>query len=135
MKVLGIDHVVLRVADLDAALGFYRDILGCSVEREVSSLGLVQLRAGHALIDLVPIDGSLGQKGGAGPGAEGRNVDHFCLRVEPFEPRRIREQLLAAGFQPGSVKRVYGAEGYGPSIYVNDADGNTVELKGPAEGE
>ena len=135
MKLLGLDHVVLRVADLDAALGFYRDVLGCSEERRLDEIGLVQLRAGASLIDLVPVDSALGQRGGKGPGPEGRNLDHFCLRVEPFDPEAIRAVLIKAGFEPGElVERVYGAEGFGASIYVNDPDGNTVELKGPATG-
>ena len=131
MNVLGIDHVVLRVADLAASLRFYRDLLSCPIERELEDLGLVQLRAGNALIDLVPIEGPLGKRGGAGPGPTGRNVDHFCLRVEPFNPAEVRSLLESAGFAPGEVTTVYGAEGYGPSIYVDDPDGNTVELKGP----
>ena len=133
MKILGLDHVVLRVADLERALGFYRDLLGCPEERRIEELGLVQLRAGTALIDLVPVDGALGRMGGAGPGAEGHNVDHFCLRVDPWDPAAIRAELEAAGHAPSAVRRVYGAEGYGPSIYVDDPDGNTVELKGPGE--
>ncbi len=133
MRPLGLDHVVLRVADLDAALAFYCGVLGCTEERRLDELGLIQLRAGGALIDLVPVDSPLGKKGGARPGVGARNLDHFCLRVAPFEPETIRSQLTAAGFEPGEVVRVYGAEGYGPSIYVDDPDGNTVELKGPAE--
>lgn len=132
MKVLGIDHVVLRVVDLEASLAFYRDLLGCEVERRVESAGLVQLRAGASLIDLVPLSSRLGRRGGAGPGAEGRNVDHFCLRIEPFEPDALRARLWELGYSPSEVESVYGAEGTGPSIYVRDPDGNTVELKGPA---
>jgi catechol 2,3-dioxygenase-like lactoylglutathione lyase family enzyme len=85
LKLQGIDHLVLRVVDLDAMLHFYVDTLGCSVERRQDAIGLVQLRAGRSLIDLVPVDGKLGRMGGAPPGAEGRNLDHFCLRVEPFD--------------------------------------------------
>jgi catechol 2,3-dioxygenase-like lactoylglutathione lyase family enzyme len=132
-RVLGIDHVVLRVRDLDAALRFYQGALGCPSERRLDELGLVQLRAGAALIDLVPLDAPLGRAGGAGPGAEGRNVDHICLRVEPFEPAAIAAHLRAHGIEPGEISRRYGAEGHGPSMYVRDPDGNVVELKGPAE--
>src|SRR6188768_976693 len=84
-SIRGIDHLVLRVAELDRSLAFYCDVLGCTVERRQEAIGLVQLRAGHSLIDLVPLAGKLGAAGGAGPGAEGRNVDHFCLRIDPFE--------------------------------------------------
>ncbi len=126
-----IDHLVLRVADLDAMLRFYCDALGCSVERRRDDLGLVQLRAGRSLIDLVPVDGKLGRAGGAAPGKEARNLDHLCLRVEPFDEVQIRQHLAALGFEAGPLARRFGAEGDGPSIYVTDPDGNVVELKGP----
>lgn len=128
---LGIDHLVLRVADPDAMLGFYCGALGCTVERRQPSIGLVQLRAGCSLIDLVTIDGPLGAAGGAATGREGRNLDHFCLRVEPFDEAAIRRQLQAHGIAAGALESRYGAEGHGPSIYVEDPEGNVVELKGP----
>ncbi len=127
----GIDHLVLRVRDVEAMLAFYRDLLGCVVERRRDDIGLVQLRAGRSLIDLVPVDGKLGREGGAAPGPEGRNLDHLCLRVEPFDAEAIRAFLRAGGAQPGEVDSRYGAEGEGPSIYVPDPEGNVVELKGP----
>ena len=127
-----LDHLVLRVVDADAMVRFYCDVLGCTLEKHQVEIGLIQLRAGQALIDLVPVDGELGRAGGAPPGREGRNVDHFCLRVEPFEPAAIREHLARHGVSAGEVARRYGAEGYGPSMYVVDPEGNTVELKGPA---
>ena len=132
LSIVGLDHVVLRIRDLDAALGFYRDVLGLAIERELpAELGLVQLRAGSSLIDLVPIDGAIGRQGGAGPGKEGRNMDHFCLMIEPFDEAAIRAHLEAHGVEAGPVERRYGARGSGPSIYVRDPDHNTVELKGP----
>jgi glyoxylase I family protein len=126
-----IDHLVLRVVDLPRMLRFYRDVLGCVVERDRPDLGLVQLRAGRSMLDLVPVDGALGRQGGAAPGAQGRNLDHFCVRVEPFDADAIRAELRAHGFAPGPVEMRYGAEGNGPSIYVPDPEGNVVELKGP----
>ena len=126
-----IDHVVLRIADLERSLEFYCGVLGCVVDKRQESLGLVQLRAGRSLIDLVPLDGKLGRLGGAGPAKEGRNMDHFCLRVEPFDGAVILAHLEAHGLEPGRVESRYGAEGEGPSIYVSDPDGNVVELKGP----
>ncbi|HKJ25949.1 MAG TPA: VOC family protein [Myxococcota bacterium] len=131
LTVLGLDHVVVRVADLDRAIGFYRDVLGCRMEREIEPLGLYQLRAGHSLVDLVTLDGPLGRAGGAPPGPEGRNVDHFCLRIEPFDEASLRAWLSAHGVEPGDVGDRYGADGTGPSMYVRDPDGNVVELKGP----
>ncbi len=128
-----LDHLVLRVTDLRAMLAFYTDVLGCSLEKVQEALGLYQLRAGDALIDLVPVDGLLGLKGGAAPGAEGRNLDHFCLRVEPFDAEAIISHLRAHGADPAPVASRYGAEGQGPSIYVADPEGNVVELKGPPD--
>jgi catechol 2,3-dioxygenase-like lactoylglutathione lyase family enzyme len=129
--IVAIDHLVLRVHDLDAMLRFYCDALGCTVERRDDAIGLVQLRAGASLIDLVPVSGKLGAAGGAPPGREGRNLDHFCLRIAPFDERAIRAQLAAHGVQAGELAQRNGAEGVGPSIYVRDPEGNVVELKGP----
>jgi glyoxylase I family protein len=129
-----IDHLVLRIVDLDRMLRFYVDVLGCTPERRQDALGLVQLRAGHSLIDLVPVDGPLGRAGGTPPGPQGRNLDHFCLRVEPFEEAALRAHLAAHGVAAGAVEQRYGAEGEGPSLYVRDPEGNVVELKGPPAG-
>lgn len=126
-----IDHIVLRVKNLDAMIAFYGTVLGCSVERRQDDIGLVQLRCGSCLLDLVPVDGMLGRAGGAAPGAEGRNLDHFCFRVEPFDAAFIHAHLAAHGVEAGPVASRYGAEGQGPSIYLQDPEGNTVELKGP----
>lgn len=133
IRLQGLDHLVLRVVNLDAMLGFYVGVLGCSVERRWDEIGLVQLRAGQSLIDLVPVDGKLGRMGGAAPGAEGRNLDHFCLRVEPFDEAAVRAHLVAHGVEAGETESRYGAEGEGPSIYVSDPEGNVVELKGPPQ--
>ena len=125
-----IDHIVLRVVDLERMLAFYRDALGCTIERRQDAIGLVQLRAGASLIDLVPVGGVLGRAGGAAPGREGRNLEHFCLRIEPFDEAAIRAHLAAHGVVPGAVEARYGAEGTGPSLYLDDPEGNTIELKG-----
>lgn len=132
-QLLGLDHVVFRVRDIDRALAFYRDVLGCALERSLEDMGLYQLRAGQSLIDLVPVESELGRMGGAAPGEDGRNVDHIALRIEPFDPAALRAHLKAHGMEIGEVARRYGAEGQGPSIYIQDPDGNTVELKGPPE--
>jgi len=132
-RVVAIDHLVLRVVDLNRMLHFYCDALGCAIEKRQDDLGLIQLRAGNSLIDLVPVDGKLGRAGGAPPGKEGRNLDHFCLRVEPFDEAAIREQLARHGYAAGAVAQRYGAEGEGPSLYVSDPEGNVVELKGPPD--
>ena len=128
-----LDHIVLRVTDLRAMMAFYMDVLGCTVEKVQENLGLYQLRAGSALLDLVPVDGPLGSKGGAAPGAAGRNLDHFCFRVDPFDADSITAHLKAHGADPAPVVSRFGAEGQGPSIYVSDPEGNVVELKGPPD--
>lgn len=129
-----IDHLVLRVIDLTSMLRFYCDALGCTVERRDDAIGLVQLRAGRSLIDLVPVGGKLGQAGGAAPGSDGRNLDHFCLRIEPFDEPAIRAELSGLGIAVGPLATRNGAQGEGPSLYIGDPEGNTVELKGPAYG-
>jgi catechol 2,3-dioxygenase-like lactoylglutathione lyase family enzyme len=130
IRIREIDHIVLRVVDLDRMLRFYCDVLGCEIEREQKEIGLTQLRAGRSLIDLVTVDSVLGRAGGGPPSGSSQNMDHFCLRVEPFDPAAIQAHLRERGLNPGEVASRYGAEGQGPSIYVEDPEGNTVELKG-----
>ena len=89
------------------------------------------MRAGSSLIDLVPVDGALGRQGGTAPGSGSHNLDHVCLRVEPFDEAAIRAQLHRYAIEAGALETRYGAEGYGPSLYVSDPEGNVVELKGP----
>jgi catechol 2,3-dioxygenase-like lactoylglutathione lyase family enzyme len=131
IRIRDIDHLVLRVSDLDRMLAFYCGVLGCTIERRQDAIGLVQLRAGRSLLDLVPVDGELGRAGGVAPGPEGRNLDHFCFRVDPFDEAAIRSHLREHGVSAGPVESRYGAEGAGPSLYLSDPEGNVVELKGP----
>ncbi len=130
---LQLDHVVLRVRDTAVMQTFYCDVLGCTVERRQDAIGLLQLRAGSSLIDLVDIDGKLGRMGGVAPGEEGRNMDHLCLRVDPFDRDVILAHLQAHGVRIGEFGSRYGAEGEGPSQYLFDPEGNVVELKGPPD--
>jgi glyoxylase I family protein len=130
ITIRGIDHVVFRVVDLDRMARFYIDVLGARFEKHQEAAGLYQLRIGDALIDLVPVDGKLGAMGGAAPGAEGRNVDHVCFRVLPWDGDAILAELSGHGIEGEIVSR-YGAEGEGPSIYLHDPEGNMLELKGP----
>ena len=129
-RIRQIDHVVLRVTDLERMLRFYIEVLGCTPEKDQVEIGLYQVRAGSSLIDLVPVDGKLGRAGGRAPASEGRNLDHLCLSIEPFEADEIFAHLAKHGVAGGSVESRYGAEGEGPSIYVTDPEGNVVELKG-----
>jgi catechol 2,3-dioxygenase-like lactoylglutathione lyase family enzyme len=133
LEIRGLDHVVVRVADLARALRFYCGALGCREERRSDALGLVQLRAGVSLIDLVVVDSPLGRAGGGPPAPDGRNVDHFCVQLAGFDEAALRAHLEAHGVAPGDVGARYGALGLGPSMYVRDPDGNVVELKGPPD--
>lgn len=134
LKLRGIDHVVLRVRDIDAMRRFYCDVLGAEHVAWRPEFGMSHVRAGGAMIDLITIDGPLGRAGGAAAGREGRNMDHFCLRVEPFDQDAIVAHLKRHGVAVGDIRPRYGAEGNGPSIYLTDPEGNTVELKGPSDG-
>lgn len=132
-RLLSLDHLVLRAVDIQVMLNFYRDVLGCTLERKLPESGLFQLRAGTGLIDLIDLTGELGRAGGGAPTPDARNLDHFCIRIEPFDEAALRAHLSSHGIEAGEVKRRYGAEGNGPSLYIEDPEGNTVELKGPPD--
>jgi catechol 2,3-dioxygenase-like lactoylglutathione lyase family enzyme len=129
VTITGLDHVVLRVASLERAIQFYGMVLGCPIERELQEPRLVQLRAGTSMIDLVPCEP--GDTPGMSMG--GRNMDHYAVRVARMDVPALTAHLAKHGIDAGEVRRRYGAEGYGSSIYITDPDGNTVELKGPPE--
>ena len=130
IEIRALDHIVLRVAEFERSLRFYCDALGCVEERRLDELGLIQLRAGGSLIDLVEVEGPLGRLGGPAAAAQGRNVDHFAVALARFDEPAIRAHLEACGVEPGDVVERYGAHGMGPSMYIRDPDGNVVELKG-----
>ena len=123
IRLRAIDHVVLRVRDIERMRRFYCDVLGAEHVAYRPKLGMSHLRVGGAMIDLVE-----------GEGPSGRNMDHFCLRVEPFDTAAIVAHLEAHGVAVGEIQPRFGAQGTGVSIYVADPEGNTVELKGPSDG-
>jgi glyoxylase I family protein len=129
--ITGLDHIVLRVRDRDRMVRFYCGVLGCTLEREQAEIGLTQVRAGRSLIDFVPVDGKLGRTGGAAPGKDGRNLDHFSVTLDRYDEAGIRAYLTAQGVEVGEAGSRYGAAGEGPSLYISDPEGNIVELKGP----
>ena len=133
LRVAGLDHVVLRCARLPATMAFYVDVLGCALERELPELGLHQLRAGRALIDLVPVGSKLG--GTEPPDPERGNMAHFCLRIDGPDWNALRKHLQAHGIASQPPETRYGADGYGPSVYITDPEGNIVELKGDGAGQ
>ena len=131
-RILGLDHVVLRASDPGTLEHFYVDVLGCTVEKRQPAISLTQLRAGRTLIDIVPA-------GAAGPAAgeqagRGANMDHLCLRIEPFDAAALQAHFQASGYDCGEEKSRFGADGQGPSVYLTDPEGNGVELKGPPAG-
>jgi glyoxylase I family protein len=127
----GIDHIVIRANDLERMVSFYTEVIGCTVDKRRDDLGLVHLRAGASLIDLISIDGPLGKLGGAGPGAGGRNMDHLCLSVDGFDYEDLRKHFLEFNISVSDMQSNYGADGNGPSVYIHDPEGNVVEIKGP----
>jgi glyoxylase I family protein len=130
IRISTIDHIVLRTVRVEEMLEFYHRVLGCTVERFLpEDIGLSQLRAGNALIDIVAVDSKLGRAGGEAPSPTGNNLDHFCLQIEPFEESELLDYLSAHSIDISDFEQRYGAQGFGPSIYIKDPDGNTIELK------
>jgi glyoxylase I family protein len=130
LKIKGIDHIVLRTAQVDEMCAFYCNVLGCTVERETPpELGLTQLRAGNALIDLVRADSQIGKTGGGAPTKTENNMDHFCLQLIQIDEESILAHLTSHGIEVGKFAERYGAQGNGRSIYLQDPEGNTVELR------
>ncbi|QYJ88118.1 VOC family protein [Shewanella mesophila] len=129
IQVQGLDHVVFRTTKLDAMLHFYQQILGCAIERELKDEGLTQLRAGNALIDIVCCDSELGCLGGKAPQQDGRNVDHVCLLINPMDEQALLDYLVEFNIAPEGFAKRYGAQGFGRSLYINDPEGNVIELK------
>ncbi len=132
-RIKQLDHLVLRVKNLDAMIAFYTQVLGCDWERVEESLGLYQLRAGSPLIDLIPEDSPLGKQSAGNANGSGKSLAHFCLSIDPFDADHLATYLHTKGIEAGDVDTRYGAEGFGPSLYLKDPEGNTVELKGPPQ--
>lgn len=129
ISIMGLDHVVLRAHDAPRVIDFYVRVLGCAVERVVEDFGLTQLRAGSSLIDIVAVDGKLGRAGGEGPGNDGHNLDHLCVLIAPRTEADLLDHLDANRVIHGDFAERYGATGMGRSVYVDDPEGNTVEIK------
>jgi catechol 2,3-dioxygenase-like lactoylglutathione lyase family enzyme len=127
LNIRHIDHIVLRVKDMQCMVRFYTDVVGASFVAWRPDFNMTHLRVGASLIDLVA--------GAELPAGKGRNMDHFCLSVEPFDEPQIIAHLKSHGVEAGDIKPRYGADGNGPSIYLTDPEGNTVELKGPSDGK
>ena len=132
LNIRRIDHVVLRVRRLDRMIEFYCDVLGCRLERGPGTKGLAQLRAGDSLIDLIDYQSPLVRDTGDEPDAAMANMDHVCFQVEPWDHASLKDHLDRFGIDVECDGERYGAAGTGPSIYIRDPEGNSLELKGPA---
>lgn len=129
IEINGVDHVVFRTTKLEAMLHFYTQVLGCHLERQLVEEGLTQLRAGTALIDIVTCDSELGRLGGKAPQQDGRNVDHVCLLITSMDEQALLDYLAEFGITTEGFAKRYGAQGFGRSVYINDPEGNVIELK------
>ena len=125
---VGLDHVVIRARNPERLIAFYRDVIGCPVERTLEEYGLVQLRAGNGLVDIVDAAGKLGLDGGPPPNGQGINMAHFCLLLD-MDEQSLREHLLRHQVTHGEFAVRYGATGFGLSTYIKDPEGNSLELK------
>jgi len=135
IQITAIDHVVFRTTRLDAMLHFYGKILGCHIERALPpEQGLVQLRAGNALIDIVPVDSEMGRRGGKAPSQDGRNIDHVCLQIAAISEDALLAHLDELEVSHSGFAERYGATGMSRSIYLEDPEGNVIELRPPRAG-
>jgi glyoxylase I family protein len=122
LRIAELDHVVIRCRDRERSLDFYTRILGMVEERRLDVIGLIQLRAGASMVDLVPADPP--------PDFSLRNVDHVCLGVDAADMEAMVHYLREQGVEIlGEPTPRYGARGMGLSVYVQDPDGNILELK------
>ena len=129
-----LDHLVLRTTDVEKLLSFYQ-LIGCTIERDArEKMGMLQLRLGASMIDIVDVNGVVGKMGdeGSAPAKDGRNLDHFAVRVDPFDKESILHFCKVHDIDAQALPMpLLGADGYGPAIYIKDPEGNRVELKGP----
>ncbi|WP_433211785.1 VOC family protein [Microtetraspora malaysiensis] len=114
------DHLVLNVRDVERALEFYAGTLGLEEER------VAEWRAGKAPFPSVRVNESTIIDMVHRPRGES-NVDHICLVVDPVDWQQVIDSGVFAVLE-GPVSR-FGARGVAQSVYVQDPDGNTVELR------
>ncbi len=129
-SLVGIDHVVLLVNDLDRAMRFYQQVLGCQPGYSYPRIGMEQVWCGNALIVLWDTTHP-GATSAVPPVEGGRNMDHVCIARGPFDHDAFRAHLRAHGVEIVQEAFHGGARGQGNSFYVLDPFGNKLELKGP----
>lgn len=124
-----IDHVVIRAVNAAELVAFYVNAIGCKLAWDRPDLGLTHLEAGDAMVDIISIDGALGSKGVSPAEGPGRNVDHVCLRIAPFDYDALRVHFETFGIAIDPPQPRFGAQGRGLSIYLTDPEGNGIEFK------
>lgn len=129
-NVVGLDHVVILVTDMQKALDFYQGILGLPHGYAFPDIAMEQLWVGTELLVLIDISTPKGA-GAIPPVSGGRNMDHFCISLVPYDKDALRAYLVDQGVEIVNEAFHSGARGMGEAIYVLDPFGNKVELKGP----
>ncbi len=123
------DHIVLRVKDVETSLRFYSETLGMKTER------VEQWRAGEIRFPSVRLNDDTiidffasNQEPIGRDGA--RNLDHYCMVIEPTDMEELKSKFeaIGVGIQAGPGKR-WGSHGDGISLYIYDPDDNVVELR------
>ena len=118
LKIQGLDHIVLRTGHIEQMQTFYCDVLGCQVEKINKAIGLIHLRAGDHLIDLLHVDHP----------STGKNLEHFCLRIQSFNYLLLQKHFQEHGIETVCYGTRYSGLGHGFSFYVSDPDGNEIEF-------
>ena len=129
VKVTEMDHIVLRVKDVETSLKFYTGTLGLKPERiEEWRAGKIRFPSARinadTIIDLFASDQEPIDKDGV------KNQDHYCMVIEKTDMEELKSKFeaMGVGIQAGPGQR-WGSHGDGTSLYVYDPDDNVVELR------
>ena len=129
VKITEMDHIVLRVKDVETSLKFYTETLGLKPERiEEWRAGKIRFPSARinadTIIDLFASDQEPIDKDGV------KNQDHYCMVIEKTDMEELKSKFeaMGVGIQAGPGQR-WGSHGDGTSLYVYDPDDNVVELR------
>lgn len=129
IKIECLDHVVLSVQSIEKMLPFYCDVLGFELTQQNEDGKFAQLCAGNAIVDMLKRRGTPSDDPESTARKNERNMDHFALRLEAFEEDSLRDHLAQFGIDAGKLWRNDGPDGH-YSFYIQDPEGNDIELKG-----